>query len=51
MGKQRNIRVDLNLNIRGLKKSATLAINSGGTDRSIILRGFRWGCRPGYCRW
>jgi len=27
MGKQRNIRVDLNLNIRGLKKSATLAIN------------------------
>ena len=27
MAKARNIRVDLNLNIRGLKKSATLAIN------------------------
>ena len=27
MGKKQNIRVDLNLNIRGLKKSATLAIN------------------------
>ncbi|MCB9272709.1 MAG: aminotransferase class I/II-fold pyridoxal phosphate-dependent enzyme [Lewinellaceae bacterium] len=27
MAKQQNIRIDLNLNIRGLKKSATLAIN------------------------
>ncbi|MCI5080860.1 MAG: aminotransferase class I/II-fold pyridoxal phosphate-dependent enzyme [Saprospiraceae bacterium] len=27
MGKRQNVRVDINLNIRGLKKSATLAIN------------------------
>lgn len=37
MAKQQNIRVDLNLNIRGLKKSATLAINE--KSRELQLQG------------
>ena len=37
MAKQQNIRIDLNLNIRGLKKSATLAINE--QSRQLLQQG------------
>lgn len=45
MAKQKSIRVDLNLNIRGLKKSATLAINEQSRElekqgRKVFKLGF-----------
>ena len=39
MAKKQNVRIDLNLNIRGLKKSATLAINE--QSRELIEQGRR----------